>query len=192
MNWKSSPILILEFCLLASVGLPWIQHAESVALTANLYDLAEWMTLHPDVRGMGQSLPISLALRVILVLLGWAIFEKSHSQDIFLRLVGYCFVAFLLLPIAPPVESLRNNLSDWNYRQQFILLIIYIVGLSLLLKYKLGILTHILLLPIGLWGGISGQYYMFRLELNVELGVGVILFVMLTSVAILMEVQDSR
>jgi len=189
---KTSPtFMLVEILLLVSVALPWIA-VEPVALTANLYDLAEWMTLHPAGRSMGQWLPLSLALRLILVLLGWICFAKCHLQNtLHWRLFGDVIVVLLVLPIAPPIEALRNNLSDWNYRQQLLLLIVYVIGILLLMKYqpgyRFGMVAHMLLLPLGLWGGMGGQELMSRLALDFRLGTGFILFVMIASVAILLE-----
>ena len=193
MILKSNVSLILKFMLLVSLGLSWIV-TDAVALTANLYDLAEWLTLHPTTRSMGQWLPQPFTLRMLFVLLGWSIliegYEKSH-----LRSICYLIVGLMILPIAPPIEFLRGNLADWNYRQQFFLLILYGVGLLVLARLRNKYLSrgiHLIGFPLAVWGGYSGNSYMASFQFDVRFGMGFMLFIFLSIVSVIWEVYNDR
>lgn len=193
MKLKSNISLILKFMLLASLGLSWIV-ADSVTLTANSHDLAEWLTLHPVIRSMGQWLPPVFTLRMLFVLLGWSIFIDSYEKP-HLRSIYYLIVGLMILPIAPPIEFFRGNLADWNYRQQFFLLILYGVGLLFLARLRNKYLSrgiHLIALPFAAWGGYSGYSHMASFQFDVRFGMGFILFISLSMVSVIWEIYNDR
>lgn len=144
--------LILAALLLAAYAAPWLSGG-SAALTYGGYDLAEWVSLHPEVRGGNPTLWAALLLRLPLTciaLLLALIPARARAQwsDV-LRTAG-----IILLTIAqlPPLEFFTIAQGDVNYQQQFMLaLATLILGIGALFA-PLGKARAILILLVALAG----------------------------------------
>lgn len=144
--------LILAALLLAAYAAPWLSGG-SAALTYGGYDLAEWVSLHPEVRGGNPALWAALLLRLPLTciaLLLALIPARARAQwsDV-LRTAG-----IILLTIAqlPPLEFFTIAQGDVNYQQQFMLaLATFILGIGALFA-PLGKARAILILLVALAG----------------------------------------
>lgn len=174
MNWRSIGLIFLA---LGFYVLPWLINP-AVGLTANAYDLAEWASLHPEVRNQTPSLLTSLLLRVPLVIFGLMIAlnigvnRKKHLTWISL---------FLLVAVAsfPPLEFLTVARSDPNYQQQFMLflstLIIGGVAISGMFNrwHWLGlVILGALGIGVSAWGLMQTRHLMIGFSMPVAVGLG--------------------
>jgi hypothetical protein len=124
--------LFAVFALLVSFTLAWVSNP-AAGLTFNVYDLAEWTTLHPVVQTENPVLVTSALLRVpwlcTAVILGF-----SAQRFRWAYATGVIIVAVALLP---PIEFVRFS-DNINYRQQFgiavLTLILGLIGVSGVLK----------------------------------------------------------
>lgn len=99
--------------------LPWIVNP-AVSLTPNGYELAEWTSLHPTVRGANPPLVTSLLLRLPLVCIPLLV-VFSTRRGVFPALILLIVSAGLLPP------SLLQATSDPNSSQQAGLVIATVV-----------------------------------------------------------------
>ena len=174
MNWRSIGLILIA---LGFYVLPWLINP-GVGLTSNAYDLAEWASLHPEVRNQSPSLLTSLLLRLPLVIfalmvaLHIGITPKKHLAGIGL---------FLLLAVAslPPLEFLTVARNDPNYQQQFVLflgaLILGGVAISGLFNrwYWIEILTlGFVGIGASIWGLMQARHLMIGFSMPVAVGLG--------------------
>ncbi len=112
-------ILRLLLIIIALIGcaFAWTSAAPA-ALTLNAYDLAEWTSLHPAVRGGSPPLLTTGLLRLPLLcligLLAWNAPPRGISRSIVLILAALISVGML-----PPLEIL-TDFTNANYRQQLL------------------------------------------------------------------------
>lgn len=113
---------------------PWIEVTGS-ALSLSPLDLAEWLTLVPDVRFGADAMQTPLALRLIFALLVFALtLVSEHRFSVLWIAMGILACAGILL-LMPPVEYFMDvsQRSDTNYTQLFHvgLFALFLVGLGL-------------------------------------------------------------
>lgn len=89
---------------------PWVA-TSSAATSLNVYDLAEWASLHPAVHAESPTLLTSFLLRLSIAWIALAV--ASMNLPLVFRLLVVFLTAFALLP---PFEFLANTGSE-NYRQ---------------------------------------------------------------------------
>lgn len=122
-NMIGFPLLVL--ITLAGYTLPWVVTSAS-SLSLGAYDLAEWSSLHPDVRQTTPFLWTVLALRVPLLVLGLVVANyignKFHKPSL---AIACLFIAAITL--LPPLEFFTSYHDDPNYRQQFALALLTMV-----------------------------------------------------------------
>lgn len=117
MDWLclGAQILAVVACFL-----PWLWHP-AAALSPQVFDLAEWTSLMPEIRNGPVVLLPSLLLRGSVALLAVAIWLMAISQqnrrhvDYLQATVAICLVVILL----PPADFYLTARNDSNYRQQF-------------------------------------------------------------------------
>jgi hypothetical protein len=117
--------------LLIAYSLPWL-NGPGAGLTFNAYDLAEWISLYPAARAESPPLLTPLLLRLPLALI--SLIAVAGLQRIWLQAVVIAGVALALLP---PLDFFTAGSADPNYRQQFLLALVAIlgsVGVALLLR----------------------------------------------------------
>jgi uncharacterized membrane protein YsdA (DUF1294 family) len=172
---------------LAAYYLPWIAN-RAAALSANAYDLAEWTSLHPAVRGVSVPLVAPFLLRAVLgglaLLFG---FRALRALTVWLRLAYAALALWLALTLLPPLDFFRGAWDDPNYRQQFWLSIGTLIGLGVLavagrrasprLLRRAEAIIHALALLGGLVGELLAQNVIRSLQIEAPLGLGVVLLV---------------
>ncbi len=112
---------LLLLGLMIGYLLPWITVSNTASLTINAYDLAEWASLHPEVRAQ-PLLFTSLLLRLPLVLLALLLSLSARSALVAMPLLGIVAAALL-----PPFAFIANT-GDPNYGQQFALALAALIG----------------------------------------------------------------
>jgi hypothetical protein len=126
------------FIALIAYYLPWVFH-KTAALTAQAYDLAELVSLAPEVRNGNPPLLAPFLLRFVLV--GLAVLFALQAAKIS-GWVHWLYVAMawmLVITLLPPLEFFRGSFDDPNYRQQFALSVgalIGVVGTAVLFHRK--------------------------------------------------------
>lgn len=113
-------ILLLVALSLVAYTLPWLVNP-GVGLTMGAYDLAEWSTLHPVVRGETPALLTSLFLRLPLVCMVVILSLSTLPRDSRTWWIGLILVVGIALFSMPPLEFFVNARGDINYQQQFVL-----------------------------------------------------------------------
>jgi hypothetical protein len=163
--------------------LPWLTNP-GVGLSFGAYDLAEWTSLHPAVRGGNPALLTSLLLRLPLACIGLvtALLIWKHSP---IKRILFIFV--LGIALLPPLEFFTQYRDDLNYQQQFgLALVTVIAGLSsIAIRHErwrnLVIIGTVLLGTASAVGGLIHGYTLMRgFELETRLGSGGLLFVILS------------
>jgi hypothetical protein len=176
-------LFALSGALLALLGyyLPFNMH-RAAALTANAYDLAEWVGLAPSQRAQTPQMPATLLLR--LLLLGLAIIFALRARGLKVWWAWFlpCIPALTLLP---PVEFVITSFGreDPNYIQLAVLAGITwagVIGLFLTQKRKVparlleGIMALVCL--AALIGGVVLAFGVIRaLQVTPQVGIGVII-----------------
>jgi hypothetical protein len=113
---------------------PWIEIG-SAALSLSPLDLAEWLTLVPDVRFGADAMQTPFALRFIPALLVFALtLIPTRRFSVLWAAAGIAALAGVLL-LLPPIEYFTdpNQRADINYTQLFHvgLTTIFLAGLGL-------------------------------------------------------------
>lgn len=120
--------LLMVLLLVIGYTSPWVI-STGASLTLNAYDLAEWSSLHPMLRGTQPPLLASLLLRIPWVCLGLMIAYLAprlpSSRWRALGLVAAIAAAFAILP---PFEFLTGSSGDPNYQQMLALAVIAFAG----------------------------------------------------------------
>lgn len=182
--------------LLALVGyvLPWLVSL-SASLSLNAYDLAEWASLPPAARASNPPLVSSLLLRLPLVCVALIIgFHQTppNAPSYYLLLVVAIAIAML-----PPLEFFTQASSDPNYRQQFALSLIALIGGLLGSRRVFMRFRGHLLLVFALLGGAAciggladGYSLMRQMDVPVQVGSGgVVLAVIFFVIALVQSLK---
>lgn len=171
--------------LVAVIGysLPWLW-LPGVSLQPGAYDLAEWASLHPFVRGQGNLLLPALLLRFPLLGIGTTAVMMARLDHRNERRVLLVILALGIgLALIPPVAFFQGQWQDPNYRQIFILWLVFGLGSIALLILPRGWLiwagSAVLLLSIlSAIGGIYQTYGLMAIyELPLRMGSGSFIFV---------------
>src|SRR5258706_5695618 len=96
------------FIALLAYYLPWVYH-KTAALTANGYDLAEWVSIHPAVRNGNPPLLAPFLLRVVLS--GLALLFGLHAAKS-QKLTHWLYAVFALIlsiTLLPPLDFFRGG-----------------------------------------------------------------------------------
>jgi len=178
MRSLSHPLFFWIVFLLALVAysLPWVLTPDT-GLNMGAYDLAEWASLHPAVRAASPTLLVSFSLRLPLALLALlSAFSDGQMRSRWLRAV---VVGLLSMALLPPLEFFTQYREDPNYRQQFALAVLTLLGGSFgLTSYpdRWRGLIFIALTVLGgvssLWGLWQGYTLLRDFHLPLNLGVG--------------------
>ena len=111
--------ILLVTVLLVVYYLPWVI-TSSASLTLGAYDLAEWASLHPQLRASNPAFLTSFMLRVVMLCI---IVTLAVSQTVSMaqRRLKILLILILFTTLLPPLEFFRNASEDPNFRQQFAL-----------------------------------------------------------------------
>lgn len=177
--------------LLAAYLMPWVI-ARPAALSLGGYDLAEWASLHPQVRA-SALLITSLLLRMIPALI--VIYVTANAQSAVTRAAAGLIVIGVALALLPPLEYFSFAGGDGNYQQQFFVVLVTLAGgavcLSPLLtdpqRRLLRITSSGLLLLSGIIGAAQGYDLLTKFRLEGGIGAGLILFCTVGGVLLTLE-----
>jgi hypothetical protein len=181
---KRSQFWFISLCILGIVAyfIPWLINPGN-GLSFGAYDLAEWASLHPAIRGGNPPFLASLLLRLSLACFGLVIATTLWKQKRGWHIVFIFLVGIALLP---PIEFFTLYRDDPNYQQQFALAVITVlVGVSSLALRSpkwtsaLGIVCAVVSGISSLLGLIQTYDLMRGFALVTQVGSGGILFVVL-------------
>lgn len=179
--------MILLVLALIAYTLPWVMGG-SASLTFGAFDLAEWASLHPTNRALSPTLLTSFLLRMPLVCLAWIIAFNAppypfKSASWWIHAV-LCLILVILS--TPPLEFLTIFRDDVNYIQQASLTLVAGVGCAIGLggifkKYRvyIAILAGIIGIITSIWGVINGYALLSDFQINVSIGIGMIISVVM-------------
>jgi hypothetical protein len=125
--YSTGAVFALTAAALILYFVPWVDGG-SASLTFGAYDLAEWTSLHPAVRFVEPALVMTLLLRLVPALLviglaAWASLWRGSGRWWLTGLTVLVAAGGLL----PPFEFIANT-GDPNYRQQFVVALITLIG----------------------------------------------------------------
>jgi len=129
IEWGRLPLrfsqLWLSLALLAYY-LPWTVHP-AAAFTLNANDLAEWISLHPAVRGGSPPLVGPFLLRIVLAGMAvlWACYATRPAHRMqrsgLWQKIAIVMALILGITLMPPLGFFRGAGDDPNYQQQFMI-----------------------------------------------------------------------
>lgn len=182
---------LLTLCLASALlcyYLPW-QYHPAAALSANAFDLAEWVGLSPAVRyAFSPPMAAPFLLRVVLSLLAVLFALNARMLAGWWRWLNAGLALLLTITLAPPIEFIRvpGATEDPNYRQLFTLLIGTLIALGsvmLLARFRPRFpfrLLGVLLAAMAMAAGVAGLVLALNvlsadpLRIEVRVGVGVV------------------
>ena len=176
-HWPWLPIALIAYYL------PWVWHP-TAALTANAYDLAEWVSIHPAVRNGDPPLVAPFLLRSLLGGLALLSGLKAVcSQKWWVRWLYGVLAVILAITLLPPPDFFRGAGGDPNYRQQFglavgtFIALLAIFGLRRRLAHFSALLEAVVVLAV-LIAACVGEVLALRvvqsLGISVTLGGGIV------------------
>lgn len=183
--WLSNAPL---FVALIGYYVTWVNNA-AAALSANAFDLAEWVGIIPAVRYADPPMSAPFALRLALVCLAWLFALRSAATERFGGRVALGVMSLALaLSLRPPIAFFRGETADPNYQQLAVLCLTALIGVGLIsLIGGRGKMRHIGLwfaLAVALIGAVSAILglrgaveALARLQIQTPLGVGIFLYV---------------
>lgn len=132
------------FIALIGYYVTWINNS-AAALSANAFDLAEWVGLIPAVRYAQPPMSAPFALRAALVCLAWLFALRSAASERLGARIGLGGIAVALaVSLRPPIAFFRGETADPNYQQLAALCLIGLIGVGALVGLSKG-------RRIGLW-----------------------------------------
>lgn len=185
--------LVAVIMAFGAYTLPWLTNP-GVALSPGALDLAEWASLHPEVRAMSPSMLTPLLLRTPVVMLTLLLAFSTPAKMRPLsreRIIGTLVIGILLLITFPPWEiySARN---DPNYQQQAQLIAIAVIGSAIGLvgvfspwRSFIVIIAALIGIAASTWGLQQAYALMVDFELPVHVGFGGIGFSLILLVVII-------
>jgi hypothetical protein len=188
-DWQS---IVLLVGLLIAYSLAWSNVETVGGLTNHATDLAEWVSIHPAVRGESLMLtPLLLRLPLALLACWWGITQARRGA----WLPAMVIVGLLAVALMPPFEFFTGARGDPNYQQQFGLAIMALVGgvvaglfgaARLPVRVSVGMGAAVLVLAgiSAVWGTARALDLYTSLGVEAAWGVGAILFPIVCVLAI--------
>lgn len=110
----------------------WINNA-AAALSANAFDLAEWVGIIPAVRYADPPMGAPFALRLALVMLAWLFaLHGAAAQRLSGRVIFGVIGLALAVSLRPPIAFFRGETADPNYQQLALLCLLALIGVALI------------------------------------------------------------
>ncbi len=129
IGWLPSAAL---FAALIGYYATWINNA-AAALSANAFDLAEWVGIIPAVRYADPPMAAPFALRLALVMLAWLFaLHGAAAQRLLGRAVFGVIGLALAVSLRPPIAFFRGETADPNYQQLALLCLLALIGVALI------------------------------------------------------------
>jgi hypothetical protein len=163
-RYTARPLTVCLLVALMCYYLPWHYHP-AAALSANAFDLAEWVGLSPAVRyAFSPPMVAPFLLRVVLSMLAVLFALNAPMNAGLWRWLNGGVALLLAITLAPPIEFIRvpGATADPNYRQLFALLIgtlIALGGVLLLARFRVRIpfrALSVLLAVLAMVAGAGG------------------------------------
>ncbi|MCS6871675.1 MAG: hypothetical protein RML95_01380 [Anaerolineae bacterium] len=182
--WLSNLALVMA---LIGYYVTWINHP-TAALSANAFDLAEWVGIIPAVRYAEPPMSAPFALRAALVCLAWLFALRSAAAERLAMRVMFGVISLALaLSLRPPIAFFRGETADPNYQQLAALCLTALIGvviLSLISWHSSARRVSLWLAPpLALIGAVSAVLglrgaleALARLQIATPLGAGVFLY----------------
>jgi hypothetical protein len=174
------------FAALLGFYLPWLNNA-AASLSANAFDLAEWVGLSPALRGANPPMLASFFLRAGLAGLALLFGLRARAASSGLARLAFAGLALILaLTLLPPLEFFRGNWDDVNYRQLMGLCLGALIGLGVIVFLgrqrrlpwrSLEILVTALSMLCALLGEVQALNVINTLRIPAPLGIGCPVFV---------------
>jgi hypothetical protein len=122
--------LLLILLAWLSTYFPWVA-AGVTAFSVNLYDLAEWSSLNPAIRGGTFPLLATFCLRAAVGLLAIRLtLQVAANPNRALRWAIRALALLIGIGLLPPFDFFRGAFDDPNYRQQFIIAVASCVAIA--------------------------------------------------------------
>lgn len=196
-GWLLGGLIVALVCY----HLPWYAH-DTAGFTMHGYDLAEWTSLHPAVRGSSPPMLTSFLLRAPLwALLAGLALAANRLDDPRGRWIVRAGVLLVALRFVPPKDFFTTATGDPNYRQMMLLALLSAVSVAaavLLVRVSDRVQTVLLLVVVivGLvssWWGLSraGQL-LHDFEIDVRIGAGFAGYTLFLVALVLVLLADVR
>ncbi len=166
----------------------WVNHA-AAALSANAFDLAEWVGIIPAVRYADPPMVAPFALRLALVMLAWLFaLHGAAAQRLLGRVIFGVIGLALAASLRPPIAFFRGETADPNYQQLAGLCLLALIGVALISAagwrgmaqrwwWQLMALPLVLIGAASALVGLSGALEaLSRLQIPMPLGAGGIVY----------------
>ena len=177
--------LTLTLLLVAWIGcyFPWTA-TTGAAFSVNLFDLAEWTSLDPVVRGGNPTLLSTFLLRATVALIALALAIKIVDMPNRLARWGLWLLTFLIgVGLLPPLDFFRGSFDDPNYRQQFVIAAVTLISIGAIIFFGrrgtvralawIGSILSILALIFGVIGTLMAASELGAFGLRFAPGVGI-------------------
>jgi hypothetical protein len=135
------------FSALIGYYVTWINN-RAAALSANAFDLAEWIGIIPAVRYAEPPLSAPFALRAALVSLAWLFaLRGALAQRFAVRAAMSVIGLALAVSLRPPIAFFRGETGDPNYQQLAALCLVAVSG--------------VLFIGAAAWRGMARQWWLW-------------------------------
>ncbi len=183
---------------LVAYYLPWISNP-AAAFSQNAYDLAEWTSLSPGVRGASIPYLAPFLLRVVLGGLAWLFgVQALKGRSGRTRWLYNGLALVLAVTLLPPPDFFRGFWDDANYRQQFAVSIGTLAGLVAFAAagtrglpsvwlFRLEILIAVLAISSAIAGEILALAVVRSIGVEVSMGIGAVALVVCLVLVCLFE-----
>lgn len=186
--------------------LPWWS-GRAAALSANAYDLAEWVSLPPVVRQASIPLLATFLLRAVLAGLALLFGLTGIRQRGYLRAFSIVIALILAITLAPPLDFFRElfhgGWDDINHRQQFLLTVITLVGLAAIFLSRqqitrqpfalaIPLILAVAVILCALIGDLTALDVIRSLRVAAPVGIGVVILVGSISLYMVALVRETR
>ncbi len=193
-------VLLYALLALAAYHLPWHTHP-AAAFSNNAFDLAEGVSLHPDVRAETPALLTSLLLRLPLILIGLIVgLSAGRLGAGRWQWIWRAVAILVILRLNPPVDFYPFGGGSTNDRQLGYLMFGGLIAVSAIMIAARRLIKYYHLLVLVLSGTMLGvalagferatDIMRNRLELRVGTGGGIVIFVIISLVVGLAVIGD--
>jgi hypothetical protein len=196
VNERRAWIMVIGLAIgLAGYYLPWYSHP-TAGFTMNAFDLAEWTSLHPAVRGESPAMLTSFLLRFpFLALLAGMLLVSNDLPDRRGRWMLRVGVLLIALRFLPPSDFLSSAHDDPNYRQMALfsaMLFLAAGGTPLLYRFR-GVQTGAVIALLiggvlaGWWGLTKAATLLDNFEIDIRVGPGLWVLTVISALMVLAE-----
>lgn len=195
-------LLIIAVCGVVAVHMPWHVH-DVAAFSNNAFDLAEFVSLHPTAQAENPALLSSILLRLPLVLLPIILtLIANRLRDERSRWIWRGVALLVALRLNPPVDfyrgpgdvSLNERQLGYMMIAAIVLVIVAIASHRWLMRYELQLAAALwlIIVVVSIEGWRRATNIVESLQIEVGIGAGIILIVVLALLSIALIIQSLR